>query len=108
MAAPMVATRYPGIYRRGSRYVVRYRADSRQRSESARTLDEARLLQSKRQREVADGAFREQSRQTFAEFVEEFIRVYQGRGKGFREATRHSYERDLTRYCTPFLGHLKL
>lgn len=40
MAAPMEKTKTPGIYRRGSRYVVVYRAGGRQRKESARTLDE--------------------------------------------------------------------
>ena len=31
MPAPMKKTRHPGIYRRGERYVVVYRADGRQR-----------------------------------------------------------------------------
>ena len=31
MPAPMKKTRDPGIYRRGERYVVVYRADGRQR-----------------------------------------------------------------------------
>ena len=43
--------RHPGIYRRGSRYVVRYRAGGRNRSEAVRTLEEARQL--KRARESA-------------------------------------------------------
>ena len=41
MAAPMKKTRHPGIYKRGSRYVVVYKVDGRQRKESAHTLDEA-------------------------------------------------------------------
>ena len=29
MAAPMIRTRHPGIYKRGSRYVVRFRANGK-------------------------------------------------------------------------------
>jgi hypothetical protein len=41
MAAPLVKTKTPGIYRRGSRYVFSYRdPEGKQRWESCRTLDE--------------------------------------------------------------------
>jgi hypothetical protein len=43
MAAKLEKTRTPGIFKRGSRYVVVFYADGEQRKESARTLDEARL-----------------------------------------------------------------
>ena len=47
MAAPFVRTSTPGIYRRGSRYVVTYRDPTgRRRKRSAATLAEARLLKS--------------------------------------------------------------
>ena len=42
MAAPLVKTRHPGIYRRGSRYVVTYKLNGRSRKRSAHTLDQAR------------------------------------------------------------------
>ena len=35
MAAPLEKTRHPGVYKRGSRYVVRYRAGGRKRSLAA-------------------------------------------------------------------------
>ena len=55
MAAPLVKTRYPGVFKRGGRYVAIYRdGDGRQRQESCRTLDEARLVRSKRQTQVAE------------------------------------------------------
>jgi hypothetical protein len=44
MAAAMEKTRYPGIYKRGSRYVVVVRVGGKQAKRSARTLDEARRL----------------------------------------------------------------
>jgi hypothetical protein len=78
MAAPMVRTRYPGIYKRGSRYVVVYRAGGKQHKESARTLDEARKLRAARQADVARGELHEATRLTFREYAEEWIERWEG------------------------------
>lgn len=52
MAAKMIPVpKHPGIWKRGSRYVVRYRAGGKYRAESTRTLQDAREL--KRARETA-------------------------------------------------------
>ena len=91
MAAPMVRTKHPGIYKRGSRYVVRYRADGKHRTESARTLDDARRLLSKRRTEVDGGEYRTPTRETLAEYARRWIDAYQGSGTGFRERTREDY-----------------
>ncbi|MGI8731099.1 MAG: tyrosine-type recombinase/integrase [Solirubrobacteraceae bacterium] len=104
MSAPMVKTKEPGIYRRGSRYVVRYRADGKHRTESARTLDEARRIKAKRRTELTEGEYRPPTRETFADYARAWIQTYQGKGKGFRERTRADYSRDLERYVIPFLG----
>src|SRR2546429_474617 len=57
MPAPMEKTRHAGIYKRGSRYVVVYRVNGRQRKEATRTLEEA--LRLKRSREtVREGLIR--------------------------------------------------
>ena len=72
MAAAMVKTPTPGIFKRGSRYVVVYRAGGKQRKESARTLDEARRLKAKRTAQVADGEFHAQSRATFHDYARGF------------------------------------
>ena len=41
----MVRTRFPGIYRRGSKYAVTFRdSDGRQRKATAPTLEDARVL----------------------------------------------------------------
>lgn len=105
MAAPMVKTRTPGIYKRGSRYAVLYRdADGRQRQESARTLDEARRIKAGRCAAVAAGEFHPASRVRLADYAREWIERYQGRGRrGFRENTRADYRRDLERYILPYL-----
>jgi integrase len=108
MSAPMVKTKEPGIYKRGSRYVVRYRADGKQRTESARTLDEARRIKAKRRTELAEGDYRPPTRDTFADYSRAWIDAYHGRGHGFRERTRDEYRRDLERYVIPFLGAKRL
>jgi integrase len=105
MAAPLVRTRHPGIYKRGSRYVVVYRAGGRQRKESARTLDEARRLKAKRYAQVADGEFHEQTRITFHAYAREWVETYRGRGRrGFRESTREDYRRLLNSYAFRFFS----
>ncbi len=102
MAAPMERTRHPGIYKRGSRYVVIYRPAGKQRKESAGTLAEARKLRAARQADVARGEFHEATRLTFRQYAEEWVDRYQGRGRGFREGTRDEYRRVLERYAFPY------
>lgn len=103
MAAPFEPTRHPGIYKRGSRYVVRYRAGGKQRSESTRTLEEALRLKRSREADRDRGEFQAQSRVPFRDYAEEWIDRYQGNGRrGFTEHTRADYRRDLKRYVYPF------
>lgn len=104
MAAPMERTRHPGIYRRGTRYVVVYRGgDGRQRKEAVRTLDEARKLKGARTADVARGEFHEASRERFRQYAEGWVERYQGTGRrGFRESTREDYRRLLDEFAYPF------
>ena len=87
MAARMEKTKTPGIYRRGSRYVVVYRgSDGKQRKEPVRTLDEARKLKAARAADVARGEFHPLSRERFREYAEAWVERYHGTGRrGFRE-----------------------
>ncbi|MEK6273353.1 MAG: tyrosine-type recombinase/integrase [Actinomycetota bacterium] len=104
MAAALVKTRTPGIYKRGGRYAVLYRdAEGRQRQESARTLDEARALKAGRTAAVATGEFHLASRVKLRDYALEWVERYQGRARrGFRESTRDDYRRDLCRYVLPY------
>jgi integrase len=89
----------PGIYRRGGRYVVRYR-DGRgtQRKVFAKTLAEARDLKAMRTADVARGEHRQLSRVTFFQYAPEWVRTYAGRTRhGLRDATRRDYARELGR-----------
>lgn len=99
IAAPLVKTETPGIYKRGSRYVFRYRdATSRQRWESTRTLKEAR--ERKRKREVAaDSGEQAESKATLHEYAHDWINTYTGRTRrGFRDETRDEYRRQIDSY----------
>jgi hypothetical protein len=79
MSAPRERTRYPGIYKRGSRYSYSYR-DNRNRARwgSATTLTEARAAKSAVQADVARGEFRVLSRITFGEYAPHWIATYTG------------------------------
>src|SRR5450432_1314353 len=100
MAAPLVKTRTPGIYRRGSRYVFSYRVDGKQRWESCRTLEEARRAKSARHTDIGRGEFEESSRDTLHEFLRTWIKTYQGTGRrGYREETRDEDRRLLERHA---------
>src|SRR4051812_17004566 len=101
--------KHPGIYRRGDRYVVAYRAGGRQRRETVRTLRQAIRLKRARETDRDRGEYQEDSRLRFREYAEEWIGRYRGNGRrGFTENTREDYRRDLDRYAYPFLGDKRL
>jgi integrase len=104
MAAPMVKTKTPGIYKRGTRYVFCYRVDGRQRWESCRTLDEARLKKAKRVTQTAEGEHDEEDAHvTLHDYAADWIERYHGTGKrGFREETRDECRALLCRYALAY------
>jgi integrase len=106
----LVKTGTPGVYKRGGSYVVIYRDPSgKQRKRAARTLAEARAVKSSLSTDVRRGEWREQSRVTFADHWPSWIATYSGRtSRGFREATRQDYRRDLERFAVPFFGRMML
>jgi integrase len=91
MASPkMERTRYPGIYKRGGRYVAVWRHRGKQVKSFHRTLAEAR--EAKATREAGDK--RPTSKRTFEDYFEEWIESYAGRTqKGFAETSRPEYKR---------------
>ena len=105
--AAMQRTTTPGIYKRGSRYVVRYRAGGKQRQESTRTLKDALRLKRAREADRDRGEFEAESRMPFREYAQEWVERYHGHGRGFTENTRDEYRRDLQRYAFPFLSDRK-
>lgn len=85
--------RHPGIYRRGSRYVVTFRdLNGHQRKRFARTLREARDLKAALRTDVRRREYRQESRVTFVDYARDWIDTYQGRtSSGVRDATREDY-----------------
>jgi integrase len=110
MAAKREKTSTPGIFKRGGRYAVIYRDSAgRQRTESARTYDEARNLRATRIASVVDGSYQPQTRERFGDYALAWVDRYRGNGRrGFTEDTRVEYRRDLDRYAIPRLGKLRL
>src|SRR5436189_5080332 len=81
MAAKLERTKTPGIFKRGSRYVFVYRANGKQKWESARTLEEARRAKAARLTDIGRGEFEERSRVALREHAEAWIERYLGRGR---------------------------
>ena len=52
MVLPLEPTDVPGVYRRGSKFVVVYRVDGRQRKQSAETMAGARAIKLQRDGET--------------------------------------------------------
>jgi integrase len=100
MAAPLVKTKTPGIYKRGSRYVFSYRVNGQQKWESCRTLEEARRAKSARTTDIGRGEFEARSRVTLHEYLRDWIDRYHGTGRrGYREETRDEDRRLLDHYA---------
>jgi integrase len=92
MAAKLEKTRYPGIYKRGTRYVIVWEHRGRQHKESFRSLAEAREAKGRKQA----GERRPVSKIRFNDYFKQWIKTYAGRtSRGFSETTRPEYERPI-------------
>ena len=93
----LTKTATPGVFKRGSRYVVVFRdPQGRQRKRSARTLAEARDLKATLTADVRRGEYRTLFKVTFIDYANEWISTYQGRtSRGIRPETLADYRRDL-------------
>lgn len=105
MAATMEKTATPGIYKRGSRYVVVWRHRGKQHKSFHRTLAEAR--ESKAQRTGGDR--RPTSKINLGDYFEGWIESYAGRtARGFSESTRIEYRRPIEADAVPAWGTWRL
>lgn len=89
MAAPKLEkTKTPGVYRRGGRYVVRYRHGGGERKRFARTYAEARAIKQTVETDKRRGEHREIGSLTFEDYARDWLDTYTGRtSRGFREST---------------------
>ncbi len=99
MVLPLEPTDVPGVYRRGSKFVVVYRADGRQRKQSADTLADARAIKLQR-----DGEARARRRgPTLQEFSLSWLDRYAGTGHdSVRANTRREYRRLLVSFALTY------
>lgn len=120
--AKLVATRWPGIYRRGDRWAYEWTdAHGKRRRGSADTCDEARTLKREREDDAQRGdlgVVGTRSTTTVARYARDLFGAdverepgatpargrYQGRRGAIRDATRADYRRDLERYVLPAIG----
>jgi len=103
--AKLVKTSTPGIYRRGSRYVVVWRHRGKQHKSFHRTYEEAREAKGRRQA----GDRRPASRDRFEDFAPRWLEGYRGRtSRGLSKRTRAIYRRDMERWVIPHFGGCRL
>ena len=100
----LVKTSTPGVYKRGSGYVVRFRdPQGKQRQRAARTLAEARRLRSELTTDVVRGECRPDTKITFAAYADSWKGSYAGRtSRGLRPETMESYKRGIDRAVDHF------
>jgi hypothetical protein len=99
MVLPLEPTDVPGVYRRGSKFVVVYRVDGRQRKQSADTLTQARAIKLER-----DGEARALRRgPTLHGFSLAWLDRYAGTGRdSVRASTRREYRRLLVNFARTY------
>ena len=99
MVLPLEPTDVPGVYRRGSKFVVVYRVDGRQRKQSADTLAGARAIKLQR-----DGEARALRRgPTLHGFSLSWLDRYAGSGHdSVRANTRREYRRLLVNFALTY------
>ena len=103
--AVMEKTKTPGVYKRGSRYVVVWRHKGKQHKSFHRTLSEAREAKGRRQ----SGERTPTTRQSFEDYAAAWLDGYAGRtSRGFSETSRRDYQRALDAYAAPFFRSYRL
>lgn len=107
MAEKMIRTKYPGIYRRGSRYVITWTHRGRQHKEAFRTLTDAR--EAKARRHTTDR--RPYTNALFEDYAEKWLDTYRGRKpklKPISESTRKLYRHSITKVAIPYFRGWRL
>ena len=99
MVLPLEPTDVPGVYRRGSKFVVVYRVEGRQRKQSFDTLADARAIKLER-----DGEARARRRgPTLHQFSLSWLDRYAGSGRdSVRANTRGEYRRLLVNFALTY------
>lgn len=100
-APKMERTSTPGIFKRGSRYVVVWHHRGRQHKKAFRTKTEANAEHGKHLR----GDTAPTTRATFEDYALEWLETYSGRtGRGIGKTTMASYRQAIKRHAIPHFG----
>jgi integrase len=92
----LLRTLHPGVYRRGSRYVVVYRSDGRQHKETTSTFAQARAIKLARDAQAQAG----REGPTLHAYALAWVERYRGNGRdSVREQTREEYRRLLSTFA---------
>ena len=106
MAPRMERTRYPGIYKRGSRFVVVWEHRGRQHKSFHRTLSEAREAKGARSQ---PGERKPATRERLEDYARRWLDTYSGRtARGFADTSRRDYRRAIEQYAIPFFRRFRL
>lgn len=98
-------TRHPGIYRKGNRYVVRYRHRGQPRKSSQPNLASALAFQA----DVRSGVQTPASRARFEDYARDWLDSYNGRTRrGLGDLTRADYRRSMENRVLPAFARYKL
>jgi integrase len=96
---------HPGVYRKGGRYVVKWRHRGQQRKRSCRTLTEAKRVKG----EIDAGATQPVSREPFRSYAARWLDTYTGRtAHGVSPSTQASYRDALQRVAIPYFATTRL
>ncbi len=105
-AAKMVKTRHPGIYKRGSRYIVTWRHRGVQHKESCENMATALEVQGERRKPESRAVT---SRQWFEDYATAWLDSFTGRtARGIASTSLSDYKRSMETYAIPFFRRYKL
>ena len=103
--ATMERTRYPGIFRRGNRYVVVWVHKGVQHKSFHATIAEAREAKGKR----AGGDRAPSTKATFEDYALAWLDTYRGRtSRGLDDSTRKAYRDSIERFAIPHFARVRL
>ena len=105
----LVRTATPGVYRRGSRFVVVWRHRGRQHKQSCLSYTEAIALRDRRRAGDTRPDWRPHRKDSFRRYARLWVDEYRGRThKGLDESTREDYRLSLEAWAIPALGQLRI
>lgn len=107
---PLERTKYPGVFKRGNRYVVVYRdPQGQQRKRAAATIKEALDIKAGVRTDMSRGEYQPQTKVTVQAYYDGWVASYAGRTRnGVRANTVDGYRDQMRLHVLPTLGRRRL